>query len=572
MEELHLTGSSVSEGVAIGTLCFIEERKKKSFPDFAIKKSEVHTEISRYRTAISSSRRDLEKLQNFLCKEGSDEAVSIIDSHIQMLEDPLMTTVMEDQIKGMLRNTETVFNSVMSGYEDQFSKIDDAFFQQRLVDVKDLSARILNHLTDEVKPEKTIPKLGIVCAKELIPSDTAEAPIGHVGAFISEMGGMTSHAALIARAKGIPYVAHVDFDTLRDFGEVTAIIDGKKGLVILNPSRETLNHYQKLQRQIAKEELVLRQEVSLNTSTLDGCRIEVSANLDNLVDVNNIHADRPASIGLFRTENLFFKRDLIDTDEEEQYSLYSEAVKRAQGLCITFRTFDVGSDKNVLRELWSTEPNPALGCRALRYLLQQPDLFKIQLRALARASKHGPIRILFPLICEVQELIDAKKLFLEAKKEAGIIADIPCGAMIEVPSAVLTCDAIAKRCDFLALGTNDLIQYTLAIDRCNPRLIDFYKPIHPGVVKMIVMAVNAAARQSTPISLCGEIASDARLLPLLIGLGITSFSCSPRYIPLVKRTVRETSFHSAQSLANQVLTLDSSSQVEDRLHEYELRA
>ena len=571
MEELHLTGSSVSEGIAIGTLCFIEERKKKSFPDFAIKQSEVPKEINRYRSAITSSRRDLERLQNFLCKEGSEEAVSIIDSHIQMLDDPLMTTVMEEQIEGMLRNTETVFNSVMSSYEDQFSKIDDAFFKQRLVDVQDLSNRILSHLCEEEKPQTLFPKSGIVCARELIPSDTAEAPMGHVAAFISEMGGMTSHAALIARAKGIPYVAHVDFDTLRDFGPVVAIIDGKKGLVILNPAKETLSHYAKLQTQIAEEERVLRQEVSLDTATLDGCPIEVSANLDTLSDIDHIHDDRPTSIGLFRTENLFFKRDLLDTDEEEQYSLYSEAVKKARGLCITFRTFDVGSDKSVLRELWSTEPNPALGCRAVRYLLQQKDLFKIQLRALARASKHGPIRILFPLISEVQELEDARELFLEAKKEAGIIADIPCGAMIEVPSAVLTCDAIAKQCDFLSIGTNDLVQYTLATDRCNPRLTDFYKPIHPAVVKMIAMAINASSRQSTPIALCGEMGSDPRLIPLLIGLGITSFSCAPRYIPQVKRTIRETSFQSAQTLAHQILTLDTSSQVKDRIHEYELR-
>lgn len=570
-EELHLEGSSVSEGIAIGNLFFIEERKKKSFPDFEIAESEVPTEIERYRDAISSSRRDLERLQKFLCKEGSDEAVSIIDSHIQMLEDPLMTTVMEEQIKGMMRNTETVFNSVMSSYEAQFSKIDDAFFQQRLVDVKDLSSRIMGHLTDEPPSEKYIPENAIVCARELIPSDTAEAPVGRVAAFISEMGGMTSHAALIARAKGIPYVAHIDFDTLKDYGEVPAILDGKKGKVILNPSNETLGGYQMKQEQIVEEERVLREEVSLATTTNDGYSIEVSANVD-LADLDSVHADRPSSIGLFRTENLFFKRDLTDTDEEEQYALYSEAVKRSRGLTITFRTFDVGSDKNVLRELWSTEPNPALGCRALRYLLQQPDLFKVQLRALARAAKHGPIRIMFPLVSEVQELVAAKMLFLEAKKEVGIIADIPIGAMIEVPSAVLTCDAIAKECDFLSLGTNDLTQYTLATDRCNPRLVDFYKPIHPAVVKMIAMAINAARRQATPMTLCGELGSDARLLPLLIGLGINSVSCSPRYIPLVKRTIRDTSFQSAQSLANQILTLDTAAQVEEHLSRFETKA
>ncbi|MDN3507761.1 MAG: phosphoenolpyruvate--protein phosphotransferase [Simkaniaceae bacterium] len=563
--ETILHGSPVSEGVAIGKLFFIEEKQRPAFPDFAIKGGQVDVEIDRYRGALDSSRQDLHKLQHFLCREGSNEAVTIIDSHIQMLDDPLITTVIEDQIRNMMRNTESVFDSVMKEYETQFQKIEDAFFQQRLVDVRDLSARIMRHLTSTEQQDSLPPEGSIICCRELFPTDTAEVPAKSIGAIVSEVGGMTSHAALIARAKGIPFVTHIEIDLLKKAGNVPVIVDGKKGIVILNPTEETLSKYCSLQKKIDDEENIMRQEVALETQTADGVPIEVSANVDSLEDFTTLHEKSPSSIGLFRTEALFFQRELIDATEDDQYNLYAKAVKGAKGLSVTFRLFDVGSDKSVIREIWAAEQNPALGCRAIRFLLQKPEWLRAQIRAILRAHKHGPIRVLFPLISDVNEVRQVKQVFLEEKHGLGIIQDIPCGAMIEVPSAVLTCDAIAKECDFLSLGTNDLQQYTLAIDRSNPRLSELYQPLHPSVVKMIAMAVNAANRQSVPLSICGEMASDTRFLELLIGLGITHFSTSPRYIPLIKTRIREISAQAAQSLASKILTLETADEVANHL-------
>lgn len=571
LEEIILKGAPISGGIAIGTLFFIEGLQEEIVPELSIPSSEVEKEIGRYRRAITSSREDLHDLQRFLAKEGSTEAVSIIDTHIQMLEDPFMTTFMEKKIRQRMKNTETVFRSVMSDYEKEFSKVKDSFFKQRLLDVKDLSQRILRNL----HPKKSlggekIPENSIIFTKELIPSSSAQASKWQVRGFITEIGGTTSHAALIARSKGIPYVANISIDTLYPLKGSPVIINGKTGDIIINPKEPTLKRYQEALQETLLANTYEKESSDVGTETQDGEKVEVYANIENLSDLDLLVPYRAEGIGLFRSEFLFFGKELHTFSEEDQFILYQQVMEKAKGMPVVFRTFDVGGDKGSFNQ-YDPEPNPALGCRGIRFLLKNRDIFAQQLRALLRVSLDGDLRILLPMISDIEELYIAKEMIQEAalqlRSEGHEIADeIPLGCMIEVPSAAFMAHAIARECDFLSIGTNDLIQYTLAADRATEETNSYYSPTHPSILRLILHIVQEANRYNTPISLCGEIASDLKFVPLLLGLGIRKFSCSSRFIPEVKKLIASLSIQNLKEFTEQALDLESAREVEEFLY------
>lgn len=571
LEEIILKGAPISKGVSIGKLYFMEDFPDDIIPEFPIQSADVENEIARYRRAVLSSREDLHTLQRFLAKEGSSEAASIIDTHIQMLEDPFMTTFVEKKIRQMMKNTEAVFRSVMSDYEKEFSKIKDSFFKQRLLDVKDLSNRILRHLYPrEQVTLSDLPDEIIIFTKELVPSLTAESSASQVFGFITEMGGATSHAALIARSKGIPYISNINVDTLRQFEESDVIIDADQGIVILNPSQDTIDDYKGKQER--KKTIPPKEEKeNSKVETLDGCELTLLANIESIADLDLIDLYGAHGVGLFRSEFLFFGKELHSFSEEEQYDLYLKVMENAKGRPLTFRTFDVGGDKgNISR--YEPEPNPALGCRAIRFLLRNRDIFVMQLRALMRVSLEGDLRILLPLISDVTELIEAKELIQEVaidlRKEGHQIADeIPVGSMIEVPSAVIICDLIARECDFLSIGTNDLLQYTLATDRTHQDLHSFCKSSHPSIIRMVRQVVREGVDSNTPVSLCGEMAADPLMLPLLLGLGVRSFSCAPRYIPAIRDMAKRLTLAECQDQIEDILKLETCQEVEQYLQE-----
>jgi len=571
LEEIILKGAPISKGVSIGKLYFMEDFPDDIIPEFPIQSADVENEIARYRRAVLSSREDLHTLQRFLAKEGSSEAASIIDTHIQMLEDPFMTTFVEKKIRQMMKNTEAVFRSVMSDYEKEFSKIKDSFFKQRLLDVKDLSNRILRHLYPrEQVTLSDLPDEIIIFTKELVPSLTAESSASQVFGFITEMGGATSHAALIARSKGIPYISNINVDTLRQFEESDVIIDADQGIVILNPSQDTIDDYKGKQER--KKAIPPKEEKeNSKVETLDGCELTLLANIESIADLDLIDLYGAHGVGLFRSEFLFFGKELHSFSEEEQYDLYLKVMENAKGRPLTFRTFDVGGDKgNISR--YEPEPNPALGCRAIRFLLRNRDIFVMQLRALMRVSLEGDLRILLPLISDVTELIEAKELIQEVaidlRKEGHQIADeIPVGSMIEVPSAVIICDLIARECDFLSIGTNDLLQYTLATDRTHQDLHSFCKSSHPSIIRMVRQVVREGIDSNTPVSLCGEMAADPLMLPLLLGLGVRSFSCAPRYIPAIRDMAKRLTLAECQDQIEDILKLETCQEVEQYLQE-----
>lgn len=565
--EIEIRGAPVSDGIAIGVPFFFNPVEKE-IPEFSITLREVDDEIARYRSALFSSREDLRQLRRNLAEEASEDAATIIEAHIQMLDDPLLTGHMEEKIRQTLQNPESVFKSVITDYGKRFRCKADSHFQDRLSDVMDLANRVLGHLCP-MKGDSllNVPFNSIVFAKELIPSHTASAESSRVSAFVTQSGGGNSHAALIARAKGIPYVAGIDVSALQNIPSRCVIVDGQLGEVIFNPGSRTLEKYKQRKTCLKTSFQLLQKEMQYDSETMDGCQVLVFANIGDIGDLENIQQYSPEGIGLFRTEYLFFQHRHLIASEEGQYQAYVRLIQTVGRLPVVIRVFDVGGDKNPeLFEGGEKEPNPVLGCRGIRFLLRHPDIFKVQLRAILRAAVHGEVRILLPLISDVSELDISRAIIAGVSRslaEEGIPhrSDIPLGCMIEVPSAVLICEALCRKSDFLSIGTNDLVQYTLGIDRSNPAMSDFCYPAHPSVLRMIKMVNTEAKRHGRTVTICGEIASNPLFVPLLIGLGIDQLSCAPRYIPVVKRAIRQTGLLGAYELAQRVLGLNSSTEV-----------
>lgn len=573
-KEILIKGVPVSEGIAIGIPFFLQP-PVEDIPKYPITLKEVDHEIARYRNALFSSRQDLTQIRTHLAEEASEDAALIIDTHLQMLEDPQLTVHTEDKIRETLQNSEAVLDSVIGDYKERFSRATNAFFQQRLVDVMDLAKRVLGHLSPSKGPSLLrVPFNSIVFARELIPSHIASTESLRVSAFVTQSGGGNSHAALIARSKGIPYIAGVNVEGLQEISSKMVIIDGQTGEIIFNPGPLTVEKYKQRKTRLKTSLQLLQKEMEYDTETVDGCAIQVFANVGNVNDLESLHPCKFEGVGLFRTEYLFFQRRELLSSEQEQYEAYLALVRAVGKAPVVIRVFDVGGDKNP--ELFSEsekEPNPVLGCRGIRFLLRHREIFKRQLRAILRAAIYGDVRILLPLISDIAELDTAREIIKEV--EDGLLAEgqafkanLPVGCMIEVPSAVLISDTLAKKSDFLSIGTNDLVQYTLGIDRSNPAMTDFCYPAHPSVLRMIKMVNLEAKRYGKSVSVCGEIASNPLFVPLLLGLGVDQLSCSPRYIPTVKRAIRQTSLLSAYKLAQEVLFLNSSQEVSQVLEAY----
>lgn len=555
-KEVYIKGIPISGGVAIGKLYLLDRPDDSTLPDFPITDAEVDKEVQRYRRAVSSSFRDLNELYTASAKEGSFEAVTIIDSHMQILADPVITNCVEEKIRQMLRNAESVFRLVMSEYEQRFS------------DVKDIFKRILYYLIHPTEVKiSNIPKNSIVFASEIFPSDAAEASHRHVLAFITKFGGDTSHTALIAKSKGIPFIAGVDSQALTEYILSDVIMNGETGEIIINPSSSTLQKYRLLEEAYKVQST---EKVKEHSQTRDGYKINVLANIETLDDFDTLEKCRVGGIGLVRSEFLFLHKDLYSFSETEQLAVYRKILNRAGDLPIIFRVFDFGGDKNAInapiRDL--EEPNPALGCRAIRYLLRHRDIFRAQIRAIVRANfeQKKSVWLLLPLITDIEELREAKKFIRNIENElieegVPLNTKMPIGSMIEVPSAVLICDLITKESDFLSIGTNDLMQYTLATDRCNPGMQDDCLPAHPSILRMIKIIVNHANIENRYVELCGEMASHPFFTACLLGIGIINFSCSPRYIPTLKKNISNISMKDAKKLTETIFGLSTSTEI-----------
>ncbi|MCY3974311.1 MAG: phosphoenolpyruvate--protein phosphotransferase [Simkaniaceae bacterium] len=564
-QDITYTGCTVSEGIVSGTLVFIDPDSSDPVPDVAVPREEVDREIFRYREALKASRADLHRLRTLLHTQQSTEAAGIIDTQIRMLDDAFMTTRMEKKIRKTMKSTESVFRHVMHDYGRKMSCLSGHPVKERLVDIEDITDRILEHLRSPPLPTRLIAmnkgeaKRTVICLKRATPSLMTEVISSGIRGLITEHGGRTSHAALIARSQKLGYVAGINPEELRQFAGRETIVDGRRGTVIINPSPATVAAYatrQKERMQTERKRNHEREEGS--TETRDGRKIDLLANIDRMEDVILVERYGAQGIGLFRSELLLHNGTISSFSEEEQYPPYARIMEIVRDKPVTFRLFDIGEGKGRIRACPS-ETESVLGCRAIRFLLRNETILRAQLRALMRAGKGGNIRILLPLVSDVTE-VRAVKLLIEEigyalRKEGHTVAGvIPLGAMIETPSAALISDLIAKECDFLSIGTNDLMQYTLAMDRCHRHTYPFYHPFHPSMIRSVRHIVMASRKAATPLSLCGEMATDPTMLPFLIGMGIDTLSCPPRHIPDIRRILGTLDANNCQRDVEEVLT------------------
>jgi len=577
--EVILRGLAVSKGVGIGCPIFFTAFEE-DVSETTISKKEIEEEIVRYRFALARSREDVEKLQKVSIEEGTPEVVAILGTHLEMMRDPLLTSIIEEKIRIRQQKIETIFFHLIEEYKQRFSILQDLYFQERVRDIVDVSRRILNYLRPTSKIRMTeMPHNSIVLAHELVPSETIEASSSVVSAFVTAAGGITSHAAIIARAKGIPYVANIDIKMLKRVDLTAIIVDGSQGIVIVNPSRQTLKKYAEIKRSHVEKYKLVKTSSGLKGETIDGYEIRLFANLENPKEIDQIHRTGSAGVGLFRSEYLFLTRKRFPT-EEEQFEIYKRMARSLRGRPLVVRVFDVGGDKkpDLMPEehdakyflKMGAELNPALGCRAIRFLLRYPEILETQLRALLRASRFGDIHILLPMVSDLMEIRHVRGLIERIKqelheKEIKTAKEIPLGCMIEVPSSALMCDAMAKEADFLSIGTNDLVQYVLAADRNNPNISDLYFSTHPSILRLIRMIVSSANGARKPVILCGECAADPAMIPILIGLGIREFSVATRHIPLVKHTIRKWRILEACRLAEGALEYASAKELKEYL-------
>lgn len=565
-EEVVLKGIYLSKGVAMGKPYFFDETYEIK-KEVSLKNEEIEKEITRYRSALDRSRNEIEKLQRLYLTNPASEVIGILDSHLQMLEDPMITSNIEEKIRLHKKNSESVFEVVISEYKKRFSEVDDEFFQERAQDISDVCRRILNHLSPNQRKSLSNASVGsIIIAKNLLPSDAIEADPTMISAFVTEKGGQNSHSAIITKAKGIAHVAAIDTKALEKMDIQFLIVDGEKGLIVINPKKETVEKYQ----QIINEKKIfyqsLEKERHLLSETVDGYKVKLHGTLDTFNDLDTLSKSKIQGIGLFRSEYLYYLKKTLPT-EEEQFTAYRIISKAMKGKPVVIRAFDLDDGQ--------FEMNPGavpalLGLRAIRYLLNHQHIFRDQIRALLRASIYGKIHILIPMVTDLSEFQRAKQFIFkiadELKKEnIPIGEDISIGCMIEVPSSVIMCDLLAKEADFFSIGSNDLMQYTLAADRNNPYVSHFYSTIHPSILRLLRMIVSAANRNGKEVILCGELAADTQLIPILLGIGIQNFSVSTRQLPFVKNAIRKINIVDVYQKAEKVLEFSTSEEIKDYL-------
>lgn len=562
-QEQRLVGHALCPGIAIGPIAL--HRPKPLLSDhqaFLCYDADVSIpkEIQRYKKALKQSCLDLHHLRESLLMKGANEAAAILEAQEQMLQDPLLSDDIESQIRQKQLRAETLFCAAIQKLEEQL-RSSSAHLSDAYTDLEDVAGRVLRHLrnTDDLE-EVELPKGAVIYAKELSPSETIEALESVPAAFLTERGGPLSHSAIIAKAAGVPYITKLPSNAFsKDDVGSCVIVDATCGEIIISPSSALCRDYQEKQKQWCAAQIPFSVAESVPAYTQDGHLIRLSINMEIDSDLSLLHTYGSSGVGLLRSEHLISSLNHFPS-EAEQFMCYRKMVRQMQGLPIIIRVFDIDEAQVIRTHQTQTTPNSQMGWRAIRFLLREPKIFHTQLRAILRASIYGNIGIMFPLISGLQELRDAKHhlhLVRQQLENEGIpvAPHIRVGCMIEVPSAAMIVDLLAKECDFLSIGTNDLIQYCLAVDRENPSLSLHYTAAHPAIIRLVYQIILMGSTNHIPITVCGEMGSDPEYTALLIGLGIRELSVPPRHIPRIKHVIRQTNLAQAQQLAQKVLQL-----------------
>ena len=568
---IKLKGIAASGGVGIGK-AMVLRKDELSVPKRKISHDEISREIYRLEEALIETRKEISNLQKKISKEIGFDHGRILEAHFLALEDRVLIEDVITQIKTKHVNVEYAFSQSMKKYVDALLKVDDEYLRERVIDIEDISRRVLRKmLKEEAVSLSNLREKVIIIAHDLAPSQTASLPKEMILGVVSDIGGTTSHTAIIARSLGIPAVVGVEIATknIKDGDKV--VVDGSSGKVIVSPTERILKEYHKKLTLYTKEIKSIHISKSLKVSTKDGRKVIISANIELPEELPLISKYGAEGIGLYRTEYIFLGRKTLPS-EEEQYKAYLKVVKGSGPHSVIFRTIDIGGDKFLSQPEVPKEMSPFLGWRAIRFCLARPDLFKVQLRAILRASAEKNVKIMFPMISGIEELRQAKALLDKCKKELkkegkSFDEKISVGTMIEVPSAALTADALAKESDFFSIGTNDLIQYSLAVDRANEKVAYLYEPGHPAVLRLIKEVIEAAQNNNIWVGMCGEMSSEPIFSFFLLGIGLNRFSMTPPQVPKIKELISSVNYEDAKKVAEKALTLSTPKEVEKYLQD-----
>jgi phosphoenolpyruvate-protein phosphotransferase (PTS system enzyme I) len=564
--EIRFEGAGVSPGIARGQIHVVRD----DFDDVAryrISPSQVTDEIGRFEAALIQTRMQILEMQQRIAESIGAKDAAIFDAHLLVVEDRTLIDEVLRKLETDLCNVEWVFQEVATTYAETLNKIDDPYLRERALDIQDVTKRVIRNL--QGKAPKTFLGLSephILIAHNLTPSDTAAMNREHVLGLATDLGSRTSHTAIMARSLNIPAVVGLHDITERLETGQHVLLDGTNGFLIVDPTPETLKRYGEIESRRVKVVAQLKELRETASTTRDGRHIVLSANIELPEDVDAVAANGAEGIGLYRTEFLYLNRSTLPT-EDEQYETYRKVAERVRPDPLIIRTFDLGGDKLAPGTVdISDELNPFLGWRAIRFCLENIDIFKTQLRAILRASAVGNVKIMFPMISGLDELRSAISVLAECKEELcaskiDIGDKTEVGAMIEIPSAALSADVLAREIDFFSIGTNDLIQYALAVDRVNERIAHLYEPTHPAVIRLLKMIADAAHANDIWVGVCGEMAGDVALIPLLLGLGMDELSAGATLVPRVKRAVQSLAISECRELVEEALKLQTPSEI-----------
>lgn len=558
-----LKGIAASSGIAIAQAYRLVE------PDLSFEKKQIDDsakEIDRFQSALSKAKTELEKIRDRAKTELGDDKAAIFEAHLLVLSDPELITQIENKIKTENVNAEYALKETTDMFIAMFEQMDNEYMKERAADIRDVTKRVLSHLLDvQIANPSMINEEVIIVAEDLTPSDTAQLNRKYVKGFTTDIGGRTSHSAIMARSMEIPAVVGTKTVTKEIKNGDLIIVDGLKGEVHINPSPELIEKYKKELADFEAQKAEWAKLVNEKSFSADGHHVELAANIGTPDDLEGVICNGGEGIGLYRTEFLYMGRDKLPT-EEEQFEAYKAVLEGMKGKPVVVRTLDIGGDKELPYLNLPKELNPFLGFRAIRLCLEEQDMFRTQLRALLKASKYGNLKIMFPMIATLDEFREAKAIFEEEKEKlvlnGTVVSDnIEIGIMVEIPSTAILADQFAKEVDFFSIGTNDLIQYTMAADRMNERVSYLYQPYHPAILRLVKMVIDAAHKEGKWVGMCGEMAGDEIAIPILLGLGLDEFSMSATSILKARSQIRHLSKSDMEKLAEKVLQMKTTEEV-----------
>lgn len=560
----QILGIAASSGIAIAKAFRLEH------PELTVEKTKItdpEHEVARFEQALEKSKAELEGIKEYTHKELGEDKADIFAAHLLVLSDPELLIPIRDMIKNEQVNAEVALHKVAAMFVNMFEAMDNEYMKERAADIRDVTKRVLSHLLGvTIANPGMISEEVIIIAEDLTPSDTAQLNRKYVKGFATDIGGRTSHSAIMARSMEIPAVVGTKSVTADIENGTLVIVDGLDGTVIVNPTPDVVQAYQGKQASYQEKKAEWAKLVNERTVSRDGYHVELAANIGTPDDVNGVLANGGEGVGLYRTEFLYMGRDQLPT-ETEQFEAYKTVLERMEGKPVVVRTLDIGGDKELPYLDLPKEMNPFLGYRAIRLCLTSQDMFRTQLRALLRASIYGNLKIMFPMIATLDEFRQAKAILMEEKEKLqseGIVVaeDIEVGMMVEIPSSAVMADVFAKEVDFFSIGTNDLIQYTLAADRMNERVSYLYQPYNPAILRLVKMVIDAAHKEGKWAGMCGEMAGDEIAIPILLGLGLDEFSMSATSILAARNQILKLSKEEVERAIEQIINMETAEEVE----------